>query len=116
MSSQTHGGFPMSVFKRGSIWSVIIDRGRDPVTGERKQKWHNGYRTKKEALHAETELLHSLQTGTYVVPSKTTLGEFLLRWLDYKRSTVSPKTFVRYEEVVTKRLIPDLGNVPLTKL
>jgi hypothetical protein len=54
--------------------------------------------------------------GTYVAPSKTTVGEFLLRWLDYKRSTVSAKTFVRYEEVVTKRLIPDLGSIPLTKL
>jgi len=104
-----------SVFKRGNTYSVIIDQGRDP-NGKRKQQWHSGYRTKREAEHACTELLHGLQTGTYVAPSKTTVGEFLLRWLDYQKSLVAPKTFVRYQEVVTKRLIPDLGSVPLSKL
>jgi hypothetical protein len=43
-----------SVFKRGGKWSVIIDHGRDSITGKRNQQWHNGYRTKKEAEHART--------------------------------------------------------------
>jgi integrase len=60
--------------------------------------------------------MHSLQAGTYVTPTKTTVGEFLVRWLEYKKSTVSAKTYVRYEEVVNKRLIPDLGSIPLRKL
>jgi len=104
-----------SVFKRGNTYSVIIDQGRDP-NGKRKQQWHSGYRTKREAEHACTELLHGLQTGTYVAPSKTTVGEFLIKWLDYARTTVSVKTFVRYEEVVKVRLIPELGSIPLSKL
>jgi integrase len=106
----------MAIVKRGTKYSVVITQGRDPITGKQKQQWHSGYRTKKEAEHAETEFLHSLNLGTYVPPSKTTVGEFLLRWLDYTRPNVSSKTFVRYEEVVKKRLIPDLGSVPLRKL
>jgi integrase len=106
----------MAIVKRGTKYSVVIPQGRDPITGKQKQQWHSGYRTKKEAEHAETEFLHSMNLGTYVAPTKTTVGEFLIRWLDYTRSNVSPKTFVRYEEVVRLRLIPDLGTIPLRKL
>jgi hypothetical protein len=33
-----------SVFKRKGrkTWSVIVNLGRDPKTGRRKQEWHNG--------------------------------------------------------------------------
>src|SRR5207253_6935774 len=70
-----------------------------------------------EADSARTDLLHSLQTGSYVAPSKITVGEFLLKWLEhYARPSVSAKTFVRYEEIVNGRLIRDLGSIPLRKL
>jgi hypothetical protein len=106
-----------AIVKRGGKYAIVIDLGRDPITSKRKQQWHSGYRTKKEAEAARTELLYSLQTGTYVAPSKITVGEFLLKWLEhYARPSVSAKTFVRYEEIVKGRLIPDLGSIPLRKL
>lgn len=45
-----------TVIKRGAMWSVVIDRGRDG-SGKRIRKWQPGYRKKKEAEAARVELL-----------------------------------------------------------
>ena len=34
--------------KRGKKWAVVLDVGRDEK-GRRKQRWHSGYRTRREA-------------------------------------------------------------------
>ncbi len=31
-----------SVVKRGKTYSVVLDVGRDPQSGKRRQKWHSG--------------------------------------------------------------------------
>jgi integrase len=54
---------------------------KDPVTGKRRQKWHSGYRNKRAAERALTELLTARDRGTYVEPSKQTLAEFATDWL-----------------------------------
>ena len=38
-----------SVVKRGRTWSYVVDVGRDPVTGRRRQRWRGGFATKAEA-------------------------------------------------------------------
>ena len=55
-----------TVFKRkgATTYNVILELGRDPTTGKRLQKWHTGYKNKKEAERALVELLSSVQTGT----------------------------------------------------
>jgi integrase len=70
-----------SVIKRGNKWAVVIDVGRDP-DGKRIRKWHSGYELKRDAEAARVEILASLQSGSYVAPSKVTLGEWLQLWLD----------------------------------
>ncbi len=50
-------------------------------------------------------------------PSKTTLGEFLERWLkDYAWSTLAPRTAEGYESIIRSHLVPSLGNILLTQL
>jgi integrase len=64
-----------------------------------------------------TRLLHALQTGSYIEPNRLTVGEFLDRWLqDYAKPSVSPKTFERYQSIITQHLKPALGRLPLPKL
>ena len=41
-----------SVVKRGNGYSVVVELDRDPITNKRRQKWHSGYRTKREAERA----------------------------------------------------------------
>ena len=79
-----------SVVKRGAGYSVVVELDRDPVTGKRRQKWHSGYGTKREAERAMSELVGALHAGTYLEPSKQTLSEFVTDWLAAIESTIRP--------------------------
>jgi hypothetical protein len=57
---------PPGVYKRGSKWSVVIDHGRDPKTGKRKQVWHSGFATLSDAVEARTRLLRERDTGSAI--------------------------------------------------
>jgi integrase len=104
------------VRKRGKKWSIVIDVGTDE-RGKRKQRWHSGFETKREAEIELTKLLGQLQTGTYVVPTRRSLGEFLeLEWLPAIRHTIRPLTYESYERGCRNHLVPLLGNVPLQRL
>lgn len=97
-------------------WAVVLDLGRDSL-GKRRQKWHTVHGTKKDAQRRLTELLHQFNTGTYVEPTKLTLGDYLERWLtDYAEPNVAAKTFERYCEIVRKHLVPNLGRFVLAKI
>ena len=65
-----------SVVKKGDRYYVKIELDPDPATGKRQQKWHSGFRTKKEAERARVDLLSKLDRGEYVAPSQQTVGEF----------------------------------------
>lgn len=105
-----------TVIKRGASWSVVIDLGRDE-TGRRVRKWHSGYRTKKEAERARIELLSRVDQGTYVEPSKVSIGAFLVQeWLPAKRATLKETTLASYEMHVTKHVVPRIGGLPLLSL
>jgi integrase len=102
-----------TVLKRGRTWSVVLDVGRDGH-GRRVRKWHSGYQTKKDAERARVELLASLAGGTYVPPSKATIGQFLVdEWLPAKRATVKETTIASYEMHVGKHIVPRLGGFPM---
>jgi hypothetical protein len=61
-------------------------------------------------------LLRMLDTGEHVDPTHATVREWLLQWLDTVRQEVSPKSFERYQEIVSNFLAPALGNLSLVKL
>lgn len=96
-------------------WAIILDI-RDPETGKRKRKWHSFAGTKREAQKECARLITDMQSGSYIEPSKLTVAELMLRWLDHARAHVSPRTHERYSEIVKKNLNPALGAVLLTRL
>ncbi len=100
-----------TVIKRGSTWSVVVDVGRDHTTGKRVRKWHSGFKSRKEAERARTQLLSRLDEGTYVMPSKLGFGTFLENeWLPAKRSTVKTTTLASYDMHVRKQSSPALAR------
>jgi integrase len=109
---------------RGSIikryeksYSIVINLGKDPATGKRKQQWYSVKGTKKQAEKRLAELLHELDTGMLVNPSKIIVAEFLKRWLnEYGRPNLTPRSFGRYSGIVHRHLIPDFGAIPLVSL
>src|SRR5687767_9639861 len=95
---------------------AIVLETRDAATGQRKRKWHKYKGTKRGAQIECARLIASLDAGTYLEPDKTTLAEFLERWLEHIKSNVAPRTHERYGELVRKNISPLLGGTILARL
>jgi integrase len=104
--------------RRGkSSWELKWELPRDRATGKRATRTKNIRGTKKDAEAALREILHSLDRGTYLEPSKITVAEFLVRWLDdVARPRVEASTYEFYSSMVRTRLIPALGSIRLVDL
>lgn len=101
------------VRKRGSTWTYVLDVGQG---GRRKQSWHGGFRTRREAERALAEALVRLEEGRYVEPTKQVFGDFLEEWLAAIRPTVRASTWESYERNVRLHIRPGLGSTPLRNL
>jgi integrase len=105
-----------SIVKRGNGYSVVVELDRDPITGKRRQKWASGYRTKREAERALSEIAASVHSGTYIEPSKQTLGEFVADWLAAIEPTIRPATHYSYDRNLRLHVLPRLGSVQLRRI
>jgi integrase len=101
--------------KRGNSWSVVVDHDRDE-DGKRRQKWHSGYRTKRDAERALTEILNRIGSGTYVDPGRQTMTEYLREWLVAIQRTVRPGTWTSDRSNVARHVVPRLGGRELRQL
>jgi integrase len=104
-----------SVVKKGARWYVVVE-DRDADTGRRKRRWHSGYRTKRDAQAACSELLASLHRGEYVAPNRQTVEEFSVEWLDAIRATIRPSTMDKYRRDLGSHVLPYVGHVLLVRL
>jgi integrase len=96
-------------------WAIIIDIP-DPKTGKRRRKSHSFKGTKRQAQIESARLISVVQDGRYLEPSKTTVAEYLDKWLEHVKSQVSPRTAERYGELARKNIAPLIGSIALTKL
>src|SRR5690554_2207563 len=87
------------------VYDVVIDIGRDPVTGRRRQKWKriHGW---KEAHQYLRDRIKELEQGTYILNDKITFGEFALKWLGDHAQHKRNSTRESYEMIVRNHLIP----------
>ena len=105
-----------SVVKKGGGWYVKIELDPDAATGQRRQKWHSGYRTRRDAERARVDLLSKFDRGEYVEPSHQTVAVFLADWLRAIEPTVRPSTFDSYRRNVRLHVVAHIGSVRLTKV
>ncbi|UCE03075.1 MAG: hypothetical protein JSW67_02450 [Candidatus Latescibacterota bacterium] len=108
----------MKIRKRGpNSWQFVVEvapRGRD---GKRYRKWITVRGFKRDAQRKLTEIQNSLNAGTYVEPSRMTLGEYLDQWLvDYAKPNVEARTLQRYRQIVEQHLKPALGLYAVSQL
>lgn len=105
-----------SVKKDGSSWMFVVDLPRG-LDGSRRQQKRRGFPTRKSA---EAELQRALQRaaqGTFVEPTKLTLGSFLAeQWLPAVEGNLRPSTFASYKGNIVRHVNPSLGNVRLQAL
>lgn len=104
-----------SVKKDGNSWYYVLELGK--VNGKRRQKKKRGFKTKREAQNALTEVEHALlKDGTFSEPSKMLYKEYLNSWLEDKRILIKESTFKTYSWLINKYIIPNLGNIELSKI
>jgi integrase len=97
-------------------YTIVLNMGIDPATGKRKQQWVSVKGTKKDAEKRLSEMLHQIDTGSFMAPGKTTVKDFLERWIEDCRPNLSPESHEKYRYVVRKEFIPNLGSIVLTQL
>ena len=93
----------------------MVDVGRDPATGRRRQRTKGGFRTKREAEQALAEVIRSLGEGSYVARDPQTLEEWINRWLVTMEPKVRSSTLRDYANGLG-RVSARLGQMPLQAL
>lgn len=97
-------------------WEARFTTGFDPVSGKQIQRSIYG-RTQKEVREKLAQITTELDEGTYMEPSKDTVGEWLDTWLEtYVKYSVKPYTMDAYQRNCDNYIKPALGNVKLAAL
>lgn len=97
-------------------WYVVLDVGRNQ-DGRRRQKWHGGFETRKEAEAARAQLVTDLHRGNYVALSGVTLEAWVEgSWLPTMRSQVKQSTWDSSSRNMRLHIIPKLGRLKLQQV
>ena len=105
-----------SVIRRGDVYYVKIELDPDPGTGQRRTKWHSGYRTKREAERARVDLLSKVDRSAYVEATHETVAEFLDHWLVSIRPTLKATTWNGYRSKVRNHVVPYIGGLRIARV
>src|SRR5262245_22111698 len=96
-------------------WAIVVDH-HDPMTGQRKRRWHSFAGTKRQAQIRCAELVAEAQQGTSVDPVKITVRDFLERFdRDWAALHLSAHSRERYRFALN-HVRRDLGERPLQKV
>jgi len=106
-------------------YETVIDKTTGQAKKQRKQKWvtfwpdeNSDKSPQKQAEAKMAELLHSVDKGTYIEPSKTTLIEYLRLWVENSvKPNRRPETFRVYKSVIDNHIAKShIAHIPLQKL
>ena len=113
------GSIRKKVVKRNGkeypYWEGRYTVGFDPGTGKQIQKSVTG-KTQKEVAQKIKELTAALDAGTYIAPSKMSVGQWLDTWQNEYLTNVKPSTVTSYEATIRNHLKPGLGALRLDAL
>ena len=73
-------------------WELRYGLGTDPATGKRRIVTTTVKGTRRVAERELRRLLHAVDNGEHVDPTRITVREWLTHWLAAARTEVSPKT------------------------
>jgi hypothetical protein len=67
---------------RPGHWAIVIDVP-NPRTGKRRRKWYSFRGTTRQAQIESARLISEFQAGNALEPTKTTVSEYLEKWLEH---------------------------------
>jgi integrase len=106
------------IIRRGDRkWLVRIFLGTDPATRKRRYHNHTVHGTKKNAERYRTAALRGLDLGTFVEPTRLSLGAYLDRWLEEAaKPRVRARTYDDYKWLLDKYVRPALGELRIDRI
>lgn len=97
-------------------WELIVEAGRDPVTGRRRQISRTFVGTLREAKVARAALLVEVSKGRHA-GTRVVVDDLFADWIvELKRKGRSPNTVRGYEKVYERNIRPTLGRTPVTRV
>lgn len=96
-------------------WLIRAYAGRTEA-GKRRYVSQEVEGTYRQAEQALTKMYASMDSGTFVEPSKLTLSGYLTGWLKGRSQVLSPKSYRDYDHLIKKNIAPYIGHVALSKL
>ena len=101
--------------RKDGTWETIITVGRDTGTGKLIRKSYYT-KTQAEARKKQTAVTHRVDKGTYIEPSKMTVGQWLDVWLVEYTKGLKPYSFRNYQSQVKNHIKPFIGVVKVVEL
>lgn len=102
--------------KQTGKWEFVIDIGKDPVTGKRKQKRKRGFETKKDAEVELTKLLNELYDDAIIINNKVLFCTYMDNWFLERKLVISSLTYKNHRSLYKYHVEPYLGNIQLQNL
>jgi integrase len=102
--------------KRADKWEFTLYTGNLTHEGKRERIYRGGFKTKKEAERVAASLMTELERGTYFKVDKMTFQVYIGRFMESIKPNLAYKTYVTYEYIVNKHLIPHFGYMELSKI
>lgn len=99
-------------------FELKFDAGKDDKTGKRKIRYHSFRGTKRGAQQKLSELLASVNTGSYVEPNKISVADFVRARVTHWETAgdISARTAQRYRQLCEIQIAPHLGSKLIQKL
>lgn len=94
-------------------WEARVTVGYE--AGKRVRRSFYG-RTRAEVAGRMTVAIKDLAHGQAPSPERETVGSYLRSWLQDVKPSIRTSTWLRYEQIVAKHLVPELGTVRLSRL
>lgn len=107
-----------NITSRGkNSWRINFELPRDE-NGERRRQFVTVRGSKDDAKAKLIELLASVGTGSFVEPSKATVGDFVAARIDAWEAsgTITARTAQRYRELLENQIRPHIGGKVMQKL
>jgi len=83
----------------------------------RRQEFHSGFKTKREAELELARVAGAMASGTHIAVSRLLVDDFLReKWLPAILPTIRPTTYLSYEGHINGHISPHLGRTPLQQL
>ena len=107
-----------SLVKRGKVWYLRVDLGKDPISGKRDQRMiSTKCERKPDAQKVATKILNDMEQGTYADAGDVTFVEFMGNWLNNQvKRSVQETTFQGYRILFDFYIKPHFDKIKLKDL